>query len=181
MKSFANAFCLSIMVAITPASAQPEGFETGPVFTDFGPAAEVQTDTPLPADSTFRIAFDVAKKADPDKLNRTIESAARFINMHVKAGVPAENIRLAIVVHGGAAGDVVNQAVYGARNEGATNGSAAAIAALQEKGVTFHLCGQSAAAYKIRNADLLPGVRMDLSAMTAHAQLQQQGFTLNPF
>lgn len=181
MKSIGIALCLSTLIAVTPASAQLEGFETGPVFEDFGPTAEVQTDAPLPADSSFKIAFDVAKKAEPGKLNRTIESAARFINMHVKAGVPVENIRLAIVVHGGAAGDLLSQTAYGARNEGASNSSAAAIAALQEKGVTFHLCGQSAAAYKIGNADLLPGVRMDLSAMTAHAKLQQQGFTLNPF
>ncbi len=181
MKSIAPALGFSILLAATPASAQLEGFVTGPVFADFGPTAEVETDEPLPADSQFRIAFDVAKKAEPGKLNRAIESAARFINMHVKAGVPAENIRLAIVVHGGAAGDLLSQNVYGARNDGASNGSATAIAALQEKGVTFHLCGQSAAAHKIQNADLLPGVRMDLSAMTAHAQLQQQGFTLNPF
>jgi hypothetical protein len=29
--------------------------------------------------------------------------------------------------------------------------------------------------------DLLPGVEMALSAMTAHALLQNSGFTLNPF
>jgi len=28
---------------------------------------------------------------------------------------------------------------------------------------------------------LLPGVEMALSAMTAHAILQQEGYTLNPF
>ena len=29
--------------------------------------------------------------------------------------------------------------------------------------------------------DLIPGVEMSLSAMTAHALLQQNGFTVNPF
>ncbi|MEM8917511.1 MAG: DsrE family protein [Pseudomonadota bacterium] len=181
MKAIALILCFGAVLGLSPALAQPQGFANGPVFEDFGPAAEVQTDEPLPADSKFKIAFDVAKKAEPGTLNRSFESAARFINMHAKAGVPVENIRLAIVVHGGAAGDLLSQTAYAARNKGANNGSAAAIAALQEKGVIFHLCGQSAAAHKIRNTDLLPGVRMDLSAMTAHARLQQQGYTLNPF
>ena len=44
-----------------------------------------------------------------------------------------------------------------------------AITEMQAHGVEFHLCGQSAAAYKLTNADLLPGVKMSLSAMTSHA------------
>lgn len=170
-----------ILTLPTSAQAQMENFKTGPVFEEFGPTAPVQTDTSLPTDVTFKINFDVAKAADPGKLNRAIESAARFINMHVAAGVPEKNIQLAIVVHGGAAHDLTKQELYGSRKDSAENGSAAAIATLQKHGVNFYLCGQSAAAHGITNADLLPGVKMELSAMTAHALLQQQGYTLNPF
>ena len=101
--------------------------------------------------------------------------------MHVAAGVPEKNIQLAIVVHGGASLDLTNQEFFAARRDGAENANAAAIAQLQEYGVKFYLCGQSAAANGISNADLLPGVQMSLSAMTAHALLQQQDFTINPF
>lgn len=172
---------LTALALTSPAWAQLDGFKTGPVFEDFGPVAEVQPDIKLADNTQFKIAFDVAKKADPGSLNRTIESAARFINMHVAAGVAQENIKLAIVVHGGASHDLTRDAIYSARNDGATNGSAIAIATLQEHGVEFRLCGQSAAAHKIAKSDLLPGVKMDLSAMTAHALLQQQGYSLNPF
>ncbi|GAA0472060.1 hypothetical protein GCM10009096_11430 [Parasphingorhabdus litoris] len=181
MKLYKVTLLVSALAISNPAFAQLEGFKTGPVFEDYGPTAAVQTDAPLSKDMQFSIAFDVVKKAEAGKLNRTIESAARFINMHVTAGVPAENIKIAIVVHGGAALDLTKQQLYGTRNDGATNGSADAIAQLQKHGVEFRLCGQSAAAHKITNADLLPGVKMDLSAMTAHALLQQQGYTLNPF
>ncbi len=172
---------LPLLALAQPASAQMENFRSGPVFEEFGPTAPVQASEPLAKDTIFNISFDVAKAADPDKLNRTIESAARFINMHVAAGVPAENIHLAIVVHGGAAFDLTKQEFFAAHKDGKKNASAAAIAQLQEHGVEFHLCGQSAAAHGITNADLLPGVKMSLSAMTTHALLQQQGFTLNPF
>ncbi|MEH6702560.1 DsrE family protein [Parasphingorhabdus sp.] len=172
---------LPLLALAQPASAQMENFKPGPVFEEFGPIAPVQQSEPVAIDSMFKVSFDVAKAADPDKLNRTIESAARFINMHVAAGVPEQNIRLAIVVHGGASFDLTHQEFFAAHKDGATNASAAAIAQLQEHGVKFYLCGQSAAAHGISNADLLPGVQMSLSAMTAHALLQQQDFTINPF
>ena len=181
MQTYLRLALLPLLALAQPASAQMENFKPGPVFEKFGPTAPVQTSEPVAKDSVFKISFDVAKAADPDKINRTIESAARFINMHVAAGVPEENIHLAVVVHGGASLDLTNQEFFAAHKDGAGNASAAAIAQLQDHGVTFHLCGQSAAAHGITNADLLPGVRMALSAMTAHALLQQQGFTINPF
>ena len=162
-------------------SAQMENFKTGPVFKDFGATAPVQQSEPVAKDTVFKVAFDVSKAAETDKLNRSIESAARFINMQVAAGVPLENIRLAVVLHGGASLDVTNQTFFAANKDGLKNASATSIAQLQEQGVEFYLCGQSAVANGISNADLLPGVKMSLSAMTAHALLQQQGFTINPF
>jgi len=172
---------LPLLALAQPAAAQMENFKTGPVFEDFGATAPVQMDEPIAKDTLFHIAFDVKDAAEPGKLNRTIESAARFINMQVAAGVPEENIHLAIVVHGGASFDLTSQEFFAAHKDGKENASAAAIAQLQQHGVEFHLCGQSAAAHGISNADLLPGVKMSLSAMTAHALLQQHGFTLNPF
>ena len=48
-------------------------------------------------------------------------------------------------------------------------------------GVHIILCWQSVAFYGVSHEDMLPGVEMALSAMTAHAILQQEGYTLNPF
>jgi intracellular sulfur oxidation DsrE/DsrF family protein len=64
---------------------------------------------------------------------------------------------------------------------GEQSSSADLIAALTEHGVRMIVCGQSAAYYDVATDDLLPGIEMALSAMTAHALLQQQGYTLNPF
>lgn len=170
-----------LLYAATPLSAQSPAFHAGPVFTEFGQIASIETTMAIPADASFAIAFDTATRADIGEINRTLNSAARFINMHVEAGVPLENIRVAVVVHGGASLDLTRNAFYAARQDGADNANAAAIAALLDNGVQIILCGQTAAYYEIGVADLLPGVDMALSAMTAHALLQQQGFTLNPF
>jgi len=166
--------------ASAPVLAGEAAFTMGPVFEEFGPSAEVDANYAIPADATFKVSLDTSTQADAGALNRTLVSAARFINMHARAGVPVENISMAIVVHGGAAKDVTNAAYY-SQAVGGENVNAALIEALTGKGVQIIVCGQSAAFNDVENDDLLPGVQMALSAMTAHALLQQQGYTLNPF
>lgn len=171
-------FALTTLVLISgaPALADPARFGPGPAIPEFGPIAEVEGATPIDPETRFRIAFDVSEPAEENAVSRRLESAARFINMHVVAGVPAENIQLAIVVHGRAVHDVSTPA-----EEGAVNANAPLIDALIAHGVEIIVCGQSAAYYDVETEDLLPGVEMALSAMTAHALLQQDGYTLNPF
>lgn len=180
MRTFATALTAACLIA-SPLAAQPDVFRTGPVFTDFGQTADVETTMAIPADTQFAVAFDTATRADVGEINRTLNSAARFINMHVAAGVPRENIRVAVVVHGQASLDLTRAEFYAARQDGAENANAAAIEALLANNVQIILCGQTAAYYEIGLGDLLPGVDMALSAMTAHALLQQEGFTVNPF
>ncbi|MFN3818306.1 DsrE family protein [Blastomonas sp.] len=185
LKSFgfaSSAIAAAMSIGIAHAQEAPRpGFHAGTVIKQFGPVATVEGHEPLPAAATFSVAFDVADAAKPGSINRTLESAARFINMHAEAGVPRDAVRVAVVVHGPASFDLTDAATYGKKHDGAANANLAAIAALIENGVEIHLCGQSAAGQGITRADLAPGVKMSLSAMTAHALLQQQGYTLNPF
>ena len=162
---------LILTACATTAWADEGTFTTGPIFTDYGPVADIEATMPIPADAAFRISFDVSKPAQDGSPNRTLVSAARFINMHARVGVPEENVEIAVVVHGKAVKEMADE----------LSGSAELIAALTDHGVRIILCGQSAAYYEVATADLLPGVEMALSAMTAHALLQQQGYTLNPF
>lgn len=171
----------TMALAGTAQAQDISAFTTGPVFEQYGPVAEVDADFAIPEGTELKVAFDTAAGADAGKLNRTLESAARFINMHARAGVSVENIAAAVVVHGKASQDLLGAEEYAKRNDGADNANIALIAALTEKGVRVILCGQSAAAYGIKNHMLAPGVEMALSAMTAHALLQQEGYTLNPF
>ena len=151
--------------------ADLESFTTGPVFEDHGPVADVETTVAVPADTTLRHVFDVGTRAEEGQPNRTFVSAARFINMHARAGVDPERIDVAVVVHGKAIYDVSGEAPA----------SAELVAALIDHGVKIYVCGQTAAYYDVASDNLLPGVELALSAMTMHALLQQKGFTLNPF
>ena len=171
-----------LMVCSTPAAAQDMSmFETGPVFADFGPHAAIEGVAEFPADTKFAHSFDVATKADGQRRNRGFESAARFINMHAANGVDPANIRVAVVVHGTAVLDLLDDDARTARDMKAPNPTGAMVREMLDHGVRFIVCGQSAAGQGVSREDLMDGVEMDLSAMTAHARLQQQGYTVNPF
>jgi len=162
---------LGAMLAAPLAAQEPE-VRYGPIFEEFGPHYPVEGIVRVPQDAEFAVAFDVARPAEDDTRNRGFESAARFINMHASLGVDPENIRIAVVVHGGAVKDLLASE---------DNPSREMVEQLLDYGVRFIVCGQSAAGQGIAQDDLIPGVEMALSAMTAHALLQQRGYTVNPF
>jgi intracellular sulfur oxidation DsrE/DsrF family protein len=169
---------IGIVIVLFPrlALAGPEAFEEGLLILGYGRVADVPGMVPIPEDAVFKVSFDVSAAAERGQVSRSLDAAARFLNMHHAAGVPVENLKLALVVHGSAHRDLLTDAAYGGPNP-----NAALLAQLVKHGVQFHLCGQTAAYYGVSSEDLLPGVKMSLSAMTSHALLQQQGYTLNPF
>ena len=179
---------LCLMIS-APALAGPDDFRAGTAIAEYGKIADVVSDQPFSKRTKFKVVFDAAKPGTPGEVNRSFNSLARFINMHHAQGVPVKNIKLALVLHGGAAKDVTRDSYYigeteknvDGKTEQIGNANAPLIKALLENGVEIYVCGQTAAYYDIKNEDLLPGVKMSLSAMTAHALLQQKGYTLNPF
>jgi len=155
---------------------------TGPVIDRFGPVYDVpRPDFVTPTDLSYRAVFDVAPSPEAvDQLNPRIESLARFLNMHVRAGVKAEQIKLALVVHGAAGKDMLSSAAYKARF-GVENPNASLLAALHANGVRIIVCGQTAAHKGFGREELAPGVEVALSAMTALVALQSDGYRLISF
>jgi intracellular sulfur oxidation DsrE/DsrF family protein len=100
--------------------------------------------------------------------------------MHVASGVPLENIELALVVHGKASLDLLDNKTY-QKAYNVDNANKPLIEALLKNNVRVILCGQTAAAYEITLPQLIKGSQIELSAMTAHALLMQQGYSVNPF
>ncbi len=171
---FSLLFSLSLM-------AQMDQFHAGTAITNYGKIADVIGMEPIPKGAQFKVSFDVSKPAEPGSVNRSLDSVARFINMHVAAGVSIDNIDLAVVIHGGSVKEMTVDEL-GPKDQGnKSNANIPLIKALQDQGVNFYVCGQSAAYYGVKTTNLLPDVKMSLSAMTAHALLQQQGYTINPF
>lgn len=161
--------------------ADPSDFNTGPQIKKFGEHAAVTHGLKsLSSAKKFNVVFDVGERGKTDTVNRKFNGVARFINMHVANGVAADNINLALVVHGKAAFDLLKSGT-GHQQAQAKNPNALLLKSLAENNVQIFLCGQTAEFLSIKHDQLLPNVQVALSAMTTHALLQQQGYTLNPF
>jgi intracellular sulfur oxidation DsrE/DsrF family protein len=178
-------FVVGLVSIAVPAvtSAQALGPRSaGPAIGTFGAVYTVERPSfPTPEDMTYRVAFEVAQGAEePDQVNPRIDTLARFLNMHAQAGVPRENMKLALVLHGTAGKDALGNEGY-RRRYGIDNPNAALVQALHAFGVRVVLCGQTQMHRGLRRAELAPGVEVALSAMTALAALQSRGYQVNPF
>jgi intracellular sulfur oxidation DsrE/DsrF family protein len=174
---------LLLSIGITFSSltwADATRFQDGPLIKGYGKHAKVNQTMPMSKNMILKVAFDLSKQGKDDAKNRSIDSLARFLNMHVANGVLAKNIELALVVHGKAGFDLLSNESY-QKKFSKNNPNQELLAKLMKNKVKVYLCGQSAAYYDIENEHLQQGVIMALSAMSAHAMLQQEGYTLNPF
>lgn len=163
-------------------AAEYPGTTTGPVVPGHGPVFPVEN-AAFPMDNArhYKVSKDLATTSEaPDAINRGMESVARFLNMQAQAGMPPENIDMALVVHGGAAKDLLTDAAYRERY-GVDNPNTALLTGLGEAGVQVYLCGQTAAARGFPPETLNPVVKTALSAMSAHVRLQSEGYVLIPF
>ena len=176
---------LLLLVALIATSLNyAQEAHSGEIIKEYGKIYEVSNpDFKTDTTAQYKVVFDIGRSFDnPSQPNALIETAARFINMHREAGVPAENIKVALVIHGAASTEILKSEFYNDKfPEISTNPNAELISQLANEGVQIILCGQTAAHRKITKSEALPEVQISLSAMTALVQLQNQGYRLINF
>ena len=168
-------FVVFSTIAASAGFAGREDFRAGELIPAYGMIAEVPAAAPLPPNTTMKLAIDVVEGGETGKVNGKFETAASFLNLMHANGVGPEDVEIALVVHGPAHRDILNDQAYGGDNP-----NAELLAALQQFRVSVYYCGQSQVYRDIAPEDLLPGVEITLSATTTHVMLQQQGFSLRP-
>jgi intracellular sulfur oxidation DsrE/DsrF family protein len=175
MRLSTKIFFLVLFLVGSPAIASESA--TGPVIDNFGPVFAVPQDSyNLAPNQQYKVVMDVGKgPKDPAQLNRSIESAARFLNMQARNSTPPENLKMAVVLHGSGARAALNEQAH-SKHFKVPNGSKGLIEALGNAGVDIYICGQTAAYYGYGADDLLPQITMAVSAMTVHVRLQQEGY-----
>ena len=177
MRSISAALLLLAISA--PSASGQQRPEAGPIVNSGGPVFIVEDPTfETPTDRELKAIFEL--RTAPDDLSRPqqqVGTMARYLNMHAKNGVPRENVRVAGVVHGSAVWAVLTDENHRERH-GMDNPNRAMIEEIIASGGQVILCGQSAAARQIAREDLLPGVQVAMSAMTALTVLQQDGYQI---
>lgn len=157
-------------------AASPSFAQAVSGFGDFKPLPEAG-EQPDPS-RVYRVIFDVSQGGPDDKPLKGLDRVARLANMLAAGGVDADHRQIVVVVHGAATPAVLSDAAWAARGKGDANPNSALIRALIAAGVQFRLCGQAMAGNGIAQADLEPGVTVDLAALMTVIHLQQAGYAL---
>jgi len=126
----------------------------------------------------YKILFEIIYN-NPDSLskdpNYALVEIARVINLHVASGIPVNKIMPVIVVHAGALNAISNNAHYQERYK-MDNPNLKLINDLQNIGAKFIACGQAMAFFKVKREDLLPNVKVSLTAQTVLTSYQLKGY-----
>lgn len=128
----------------------------------------------------YKLLFEVTQR-NPDSLLKMPDfnfvEVAREINLHVASGIPLKNVSVVIVVHGDALNSISNNSIYYKRFK-MNNPNLKLIQKLEKLGVRFIACGQAMSFLNISKEDLLPEVRVSLTAQTALSGYQLKGYVL---
>jgi intracellular sulfur oxidation DsrE/DsrF family protein len=174
-----KAVAIALLLVTATAAAQQQ---TGPIITKGGGHAPVPNPTfEVPKDLDYKVAWDInVGSSKPGELNDAFNVPARFVNQGAAIGVPRSNVHVAVVVHGSAGEELLNNDEYKAR-KGVDNPNIPLLEEMSKAGIRIILCGQTVASRKMPREKILPFVQVAPSAAWAHAVLQKQGYTINPF
>ncbi len=151
---------------------------SGPVITSTGMSIKVDDPTfVIPASHVFKAVFEInAGGGDTAQVNAQLSTVARYYNLHVRHGVPEKQVRAAAVFHGSGWTALLTDAAFAARFSGKPNPSRPLTEELLQHGAQLVLCGQTAGVRGIRRDELLPGVKVAISAMSAMQVFQSDGY-----
>jgi intracellular sulfur oxidation DsrE/DsrF family protein len=129
--------------------------------------------------ATYKYFWDHTDSAATGEVNPGFLAVARTYNALRTDGVPAKQIKLALVIHGRATVDLMANAPYKARM-GRDNPNIAILEQLSKAGVDIIVCGQALFNRNVPRDDLLPLVQVARSAGYAHVLLAAKGYSTTP-
>jgi intracellular sulfur oxidation DsrE/DsrF family protein len=128
----------------------------------------------------YKLLFEVTRN-NPDSvakdINFSLVEIARVINLHVASGIPLKNIKPVIVVHAEAL-KAISTNVYYKEQYKLDNPNLKIFNELKNLGAKFIACGQAMTFFEVKKEDLLPDVKVSLTAQTVLSSYQLKGYVL---
>ncbi len=136
-----------------------------------------QTEIPDPT-LNYKLLFELTSN-NPDsvakEINYGLTEVARVINLHVASGIPLKKIFPVIVVHAAALNAITTNKYYKEHYK-IDNPNLKVIKDLVNIGAKFIACGQAMAFFDVNAEDLLPQVKVSLTAQTVLSSYQLKGY-----
>lgn len=146
---------------------------------DFSGVFPVDAPTEVPdPNMDYKILFELTAN-NPDslsgELNESLTEICRVINLHAASGIPLKRIFPVIVVHGPGLAAFTNNQFYQEHYK-KDNPNIKVLADLEKLGAKFIACGQAMAFFNYKKTDMLPQVRISLTAQTVLTGYQLKGY-----
>jgi intracellular sulfur oxidation DsrE/DsrF family protein len=129
----------------------------------------------------YKILFELTAN-NPDStikdINAGLDEIARVINLHVASGIPAKRIIPVIVVHATALNAIKNNEAFKKKYK-TDNPNIRLINDLEKIGAKFIACGQAMEFFEVKREELLPEIKISLTAQTVITQYQLKGYVLH--
>lgn len=180
MKKIILLFVLTIY--LTNSYSQENKKIKEPVVKGFGQVYQIaEPDLLLDKNTKYKVIFDIySDEGSEKKTNASVNTVARFINMHAENGIKPENLDIVVVLHGAATKNSLSDKAYKEKFK-INNPNSKLIEALTEDNVKVYVCGQSFTHRKYSKEELSNNVKMSLSALTALVYYQSKGYQLITF
>lgn len=162
-----------------PADRSADLSFSNPVISKYGKVVSLPDATQQPRPNS-RIVVDVIRGGDPTKLNGAIEKVCRYVNIYGGAGREAQQVSIAVVLHGDATLTVLNDGAYEQKFGVARNPNLSCLQELRKANVTIYVCGQSLVGKDARPDQVVEEAQVAVSALTALVNLQHDGYAYIP-
>jgi len=137
------------------------------------------TEVPDP-NMQYKLLYEMSEENPDSALNETdysLVEIARLINLHVASGIPLKNLSIIVVAHGPVLHSISTDQAYQKKFK-MNNPNLKLIKDLEKAGVRFIACGQAMSFLNVKEEDLLPGIKISLTAQTALSGYQLKGYVL---
>lgn len=147
-----------------------------PIIKNFGTIYEIENAVNPDPNIEYKIVVDLKTlQRDKESINPGLNNVARMLNLHGLGGVKAENLNVAVAIHGGATDVILNNEAYQKKYE-LDNPNLQLINELKEAGVKLYVCGQSLLARNYEHDEVNTQIKIGLSMLTVVTTYMHKGY-----
>ncbi len=127
----------------------------------------------------YKLLFELTYN-NPDSLSKEVNAGLveieRIINLHFASGIPLKRIMPVIIVHGMSLNAIGTNEMYQKKFRTDNPNIAVIHDLIQKAGARFIACGQAMAFFGFKKENLLPEVKVSLTAQTVLSNYQLKGY-----